>query len=53
MAPPVPEAVNKSKVTVTGGIFRERTELNRRCLMEPDTACLMQNFCIEAGIGLE
>ena len=48
----MPKAVDRSKVKVTGGIFRERMELNRRYLMELDTTALLQNFYIEAGIGL-
>ena len=48
----MPKAVDRSKVKVTGGIFRERMELNRRYLMELDTTALLQNFYIEAGIVL-
>ena len=46
----MPKAVDRSKVKVTGGIFRERMELNRRYLMELDTNALLQNFYVEAGI---
>ena len=48
----MPKAVVRSKVNVTCGVFRERMELNRRYLMELDTTALLQNFYIEAGIGL-
>ena len=48
----MPESVKRNNVSVTGGVFRERMELNRRYLLELDTTCLLQNFYIEAGIGL-
>ncbi len=48
----MPESVKRNNVSVTGGVFRERMELNRRYLQELDTTCLLQNFYIEAGIGL-
>lgn len=38
------------QTTVTGGIFRERMNLNRSYLMELDPQCLLQNFYLEAGI---
>lgn len=37
---------------VTGGIFRDRMELNRKYLKELDPICLMQNYYLEAGIIL-
>ena len=46
------KAIDRSKVKVTGGVFRERMEVNRRYLSELDTTCLLQNFYIEAGIGI-
>ncbi len=48
----MPRSIERNKVSVTGGVFRERMELNRRYLLELDTTCLLQNFYIEAGIGL-
>lgn len=45
-------AVNRKNVSISGGLFRERMELNRRYLKELDTTCLLQNFYLEAGIGL-
>ena len=48
----MPIPINRNKVSITGGIFRERMELNRRYLLELDTTALLQNFYIEAGIGL-
>ena len=48
----MPNAVDRKSVNVTGGLFRERMELNRQYLLELDTTCLLQNFYIEAGIGL-
>lgn len=48
----MPKAVERNRVNVTGGIFRERMELNRRYLMELDTTALLQNFYVEAGIIL-
>ena len=44
--------VERNRVKVTGGVFRERMNVNRNYLMELDTNCLLQNFYIEAGIGL-
>ena len=38
------------QTAVTGGIFRERMNLNRSYLLELDTQCLLQNFYLEAGI---
>ncbi|MCR4702223.1 MAG: glycoside hydrolase family 127 protein [Saccharofermentans sp.] len=48
----MPDSVERKNVKVTGGVFRERMDLNRAYLMELDTTCLLQNFYIEAGIGL-
>ena len=48
----MPNAVERKNVRVTGGVFRERMDINRAYLMELDTTCLLQNFYIEAGIGL-
>ena len=44
------KAVNKSKVHVIGGIFRERMNVDKAYLMELDTQCLLQNFYLEAGV---
>ncbi len=44
--------VDRKNVYVTGGLFRDRMELNRRYLKELDATCLLQNFYLEAGIGL-
>ncbi len=41
---------DKRNVRITGGIFRERMDLDKAYLMELDTQCLLQNFYIEAGI---
>ena len=46
------KAVERNRVNVTGGIFRERMELNCRYLMELDTTALLQNFYVEVGIIL-
>ena len=46
------KTVERNRVKVTGGVFRERMNVNRNYLMELDTNCLLQNFYIEAGIGL-
>ena len=48
----MPKAVKRSSVHIKNGLFRERMELNRRYLLELDTTCLLQNFYLEAGIGL-
>ena len=40
------------EVKLIGGLFRERMELNRRYLLELDTDALLQNYYLEAGIGL-
>ena len=37
-------------VRVTGGVFRERMNINRNYLAELDVQCLLQNFYLEAGI---
>lgn len=39
-------------VKILPGVFRERMEVNRSYLMELDSNCLLQNFCLEAGIIL-
>lgn len=44
------KAVNADKVKLTGGIFKERQQLNRAYLLSLDTQCLLQNFYLEAGI---
>ncbi|WP_058301562.1 beta-L-arabinofuranosidase domain-containing protein [Gorillibacterium timonense] len=44
------KAIDKKKVTLLPGIFRERMNVNREYLMELDTQCLLQNFYLEAGI---
>ena len=46
------KAPNLADCRVTGGIFRERMELNRKYLKELEPMCLMQNFYLEAGIIL-
>ncbi|WP_438432695.1 beta-L-arabinofuranosidase domain-containing protein [Gorillibacterium sp. sgz500922] len=43
-------AIDKRKVTLLPGIFRERMAVNREYLMELDSQCLLQNFYLEAGI---
>lgn len=43
---------NHTNCRVTGGVFRDRMELNKRYLKELDTVCLMQNHYLEAGIIL-
>ncbi len=42
--------LNRSDVKVTGGVFRDRMNVDKRYLMELDSQCLLQNFYIEAGI---
>ncbi|WP_042198870.1 beta-L-arabinofuranosidase domain-containing protein [Paenibacillus camerounensis] len=44
--------IDKTKVKLLPGVFRERFEINREYLMELDTQCLLQNFYLEAGIIL-
>lgn len=39
-------------VKIFPGVFRERMDVNRSYLMELDSSCLLQNFCLEAGIIL-
>lgn len=39
-------------VKILPGVFRERMDVNRSYLMELDSSCLLQNFCLEAGIIL-
>ena len=46
------KAPNLADCRVTGGIFRERMELNRKYLKELEPMCLLQNFYLEAGIIL-
>ncbi len=46
------KALDRKNVTLTGSLFRHRLELNRQYLLELDTICLLQNFYLEAGIGL-
>ena len=45
-------SVNRKNVKITEGLFRERMNLNRQYLSELDITCLLQNFYLEAGIGL-
>ncbi len=42
--------IDKKRVKVLPGLFRERMQVNRSYLMELDTQCLLQNFYLEAGI---
>ncbi len=42
--------VEKENVKVTGGVFRERMNLDRNYLLELDNTCLLQNFYLEACI---
>ena len=42
--------LSKSDVKVTGGVFRDRMNVDKRYLLELDSQCLLQNFYIEAGI---
>ncbi len=46
----MPKPIPIQNVRVTGGVFRERMELNRKYLAELDVQCLLQNFYLEAGI---
>ncbi|MCR5119825.1 MAG: glycoside hydrolase family 127 protein [Lachnospiraceae bacterium] len=43
-------AIDRSSVQVTGGVFRERMNLDRNYLLELDNTCLLQNFYLEACI---
>lgn len=43
-------SLSKSDVKVTGGVFRDRMNVDKRYLLELDSQCLLQNFYIEAGI---
>lgn len=45
-------SVKRNDVYVTEGLFRERMNINREYLAELDITCLLQNFYLEAGIGL-
>ena len=38
------ETIAKKNVHVTGGIFRERMNVDKTYLLELDTQCLLQNF---------
>ncbi|MBR1864455.1 MAG: glycoside hydrolase family 127 protein [Ruminococcus sp.] len=49
----MPKKISAGAVKVTGGIFRERMDLNKAYLKELDTECLLQNFYIEAGIPVK
>lgn len=40
-------------VRITGGVFRERMDLDRKYLDELDTGALLQNFHIEAGLPVK
>ncbi|MBP1586153.1 MAG: glycoside hydrolase family 127 protein [Lachnospiraceae bacterium] len=42
--------LSRSDVKVTGGVFRDRMNVDKRYLLELDSQCLLQNFYIEAGI---
>lgn len=42
----------KGSVKILPGVFRERMDVNRQCLLELDANCLLQNFYLEAGIIL-
>ncbi|MBO7355028.1 MAG: glycoside hydrolase family 127 protein [Lachnospiraceae bacterium] len=42
--------LSKSDVKVTGGVFRDMMNVDKRYLLELDSQCLLQNFYIEAGI---
>ncbi len=44
------DRVPTGSTRVTGGIFRERMNLNRKYLAELDPQCLLQNFYLEAAI---
>lgn len=39
-----------SQVQLTGGLFKERENVNRAYLLELDSDCLLQNFYFEAGV---
>lgn len=43
-------SLSKADVKVTGGVFRDRMNVDKRYLLELDSQCLLQNFYIEAGI---
>lgn len=44
------QPVNHHNVQVLPSIFKERMQINRSYLLELDSACLLQNFYLEAGI---
>ena len=44
------KGIERKNVKVTGGLFRDRMNLNRSYLMELEPTALLQNFYIEAGI---
>ena len=46
------EQIETGSVKIEPGLFRERMNVNRKYLMELDSACLLQNFYTEAGLGL-
>lgn len=46
----MPKALELNKVKITGGVFRERMDIDRRYLAELESAALLQNFHMEAGI---
>lgn len=48
----MPDIASKGSVTILPGVFRERMDVNRSYLLELDNHCLLQNFCLEAGIIL-
>lgn len=47
------KAMKCKNVKITGGVFRERMDLDRAYLAELDTGALLQNFHIEAGIPVK
>ncbi len=44
------KSLSRSDVKVTGGVFRDRMNVDKRYLLELDSQCLLQNFYLEAGI---
>lgn len=47
------KAMKCKNVRITGGVFRERMNLNRDYLNELDIGALLQNFHLEAGIPVK
>lgn len=47
------KAMKCKDVRITGGVFRERMDLDRKYLDELDTGALLQNFHIEAGLPVK